>query len=435
MCEFSTGRARTWKVYGPDLNGRFGGLQGTGGLEAVILDADGTTTGVINDQFGNGVATVSGTGSGASVTWNTTRVGAYGPLPGIQAQTLTDVTQVAASTAWRSRRIDPTGFYWLGARYYEPTSGRFLSADPMGQGASPSLYDFCNGDPVNFFDPDGMLGTTSTSSTTSSASSTSSTLSSTTNSSPYVSSSTTQTLSQTSPSSSLPTISGTQLLGAARVVGGVFETTAGVGLGTVTSWTGVGAVAGGAVALHGLDQIQAGLTQSLTGNQTDSLTSSGLQDIGLSQNAANLTDAGISIVGSMGAGISTTTIKMTAIMATDPLADGMSATRVAWNYDEGSAALNQADWEALGANNTTPLAKYGMMQTGVDAAGNPYQLTTTWGERIEQSINLWNTGLTPIGDTVIAGGGGALGGVANAASSFGYIQQDPTGKYQKPPKF
>jgi RHS repeat-associated protein len=140
-----------WKVYGPDLNGRFGGLQGTGGLEAVVLDADGTTTGVINDQFGNGVASVSG----GSVTWYTTRVGAYGPLPGIQAQTLTDVTQVAASTAWRSRRIDPTGFYYLGARYYEPTSGRFLSADPMGQAASPSLYDFAHGDPVNYFDPDG----------------------------------------------------------------------------------------------------------------------------------------------------------------------------------------------------------------------------------------------------------------------------------------
>jgi hypothetical protein len=60
MCEFSTERARIWKVYGPDLNGRYGGLQGTGGLEAVILDADGTTTGVINDQFGDGVATVSG---------------------------------------------------------------------------------------------------------------------------------------------------------------------------------------------------------------------------------------------------------------------------------------------------------------------------------------------------------------------------------------
>jgi RHS repeat-associated protein len=140
-----------WKVFGPDLNGRFGGLQGTGGLEAVILDADGTTTGVINDQFGNGVATVSG----GTVTWNTTRVGAYGPLPGIVPQTLGDVTQLAAATAWRSHRIDPTGFYWLGARYYEPTSGRFLSADPAGHAASPSLYDYANGDPANRIDPDG----------------------------------------------------------------------------------------------------------------------------------------------------------------------------------------------------------------------------------------------------------------------------------------
>jgi RHS repeat-associated protein len=46
------------------------------------------------------------------------------------------------------------------ARYYEPTSGRFLSADPMGQAASPSLYDFAGGDPVNFFDPDGRFGGT-----------------------------------------------------------------------------------------------------------------------------------------------------------------------------------------------------------------------------------------------------------------------------------
>jgi RHS repeat-associated protein len=140
-----------WKVYGPDLNGQFGGLQGTGGLEATILDAGGTTQGAINDQFGNGVASVTG----GAATWFATRVGAYGPLPGTQAATLTDITQLAAATAWRGRRIDPTGFYDLGARYYEPTSGRFLSADPMGQASSPSLYDFAGGDPVNYFDPAG----------------------------------------------------------------------------------------------------------------------------------------------------------------------------------------------------------------------------------------------------------------------------------------
>ena len=142
---------KAWKVYGPDLNGRFGGLQGTGGFEATILDADGTSKGVINDQFGNGVGSVSG----STVSWFTTRSGGYGPLPGVTAEVLPDVSRLAEATAWRSRRIDPTGFYNLGARYYEPTSGRFLSPDPMGHAASMSLYDFCNGDPVNGFDPDG----------------------------------------------------------------------------------------------------------------------------------------------------------------------------------------------------------------------------------------------------------------------------------------
>lgn len=144
---------KAWKVYGNDLNGRFGGLQGTGGLEATILDAGGTTNGVVNDQFGNGVASVTG----ATLTWFSSKVGAYGPLPNSTSETLTDITRVAEATAWRSRRVDPTGFYNLGARYYEPTSGRFLSPDPLGHAASMSLYDFANGDPVNQFDPDGRL--------------------------------------------------------------------------------------------------------------------------------------------------------------------------------------------------------------------------------------------------------------------------------------
>jgi RHS repeat-associated protein len=143
--------AKAWKVYGPDLNGRYGGLQGTGGLEAVVMDAGGAATGVLNDYFGNGVATISG----GSVTWNTTKVGGYGPLPDSTATPLTDISQLAASTVWRGHRIDATGFYYLGARYYEPTSGRFLSPDPKGQAASMSLYDYAGGDPVNNFDPDG----------------------------------------------------------------------------------------------------------------------------------------------------------------------------------------------------------------------------------------------------------------------------------------
>jgi RHS repeat-associated protein len=154
-CEVSadktvSGRSH-WKVYGPDLNGVYGGMQGTGGLEATIMNGTGVATGVINDYFGNGVATISG----GSVTWNPTKVGGYGPLPDSAAQPLTSVAQLASAVAWRGHYIDPTGFYNLGARVYEPVSGRFLSCDPLSFAAGTSLYAFGNGDPVNHFDPDG----------------------------------------------------------------------------------------------------------------------------------------------------------------------------------------------------------------------------------------------------------------------------------------
>jgi hypothetical protein len=47
----------------------------------------------------------------------------------------------------------------MGARYYDPASGRFLTPDPMGHEGSLSLYDYAGGDPVNGIDPDGRLGT------------------------------------------------------------------------------------------------------------------------------------------------------------------------------------------------------------------------------------------------------------------------------------
>ena len=56
-----------------------------------------------------------------------------------------------------------------------------------------------------------------------------------------------------------------------------------------------GAVVGGAIALHGLDQYQTGIQQAWTGSQVDSLTSQTLQSAGMSQNSANLTDAAVGI--------------------------------------------------------------------------------------------------------------------------------------------
>jgi uncharacterized protein RhaS with RHS repeats len=49
--------------------------------------------------------------------------------------------------------------YFLGARYYDPETGRFLSPNPLGFAASNNLYDYAGGDPVNACDPDGRLET------------------------------------------------------------------------------------------------------------------------------------------------------------------------------------------------------------------------------------------------------------------------------------
>ncbi|PWU06494.1 MAG: hypothetical protein C5B43_01735 [Verrucomicrobia bacterium] len=45
----------------------------------------------------------------------------------------------------------------MGARYYHPLSGRFISPDPLGLTGSLDLYNYADGDPINYFDPDGRL--------------------------------------------------------------------------------------------------------------------------------------------------------------------------------------------------------------------------------------------------------------------------------------
>jgi RHS repeat-associated protein len=144
---------RTWKVLGPDLDGDYGSLQGVGGLEATVQESSGLTTPVLDDYFGNVLATIS-----SKVRWSPVRVGGYGPVLGYQSSTLTANTPLADTLVWRSRSIDPSGFYNLGARYYDPIAGHFLSPDPLGHAASMDLHSFCDGDPINQFDPTGRFG-------------------------------------------------------------------------------------------------------------------------------------------------------------------------------------------------------------------------------------------------------------------------------------
>jgi RHS repeat-associated protein len=145
------GGQRTWKIYGPDVSQGYA-MQGLGGLESTIREYDGYSIGILSDIFGNGIATITN-----GVTKFGKRVNSYGPLVAQPLPLLSPAVSVAESTIWRGKRMDPTGFFYCGARYYDPNAGRFISPDPLGHAASIDLYAAFGGDSINNFDPDGRL--------------------------------------------------------------------------------------------------------------------------------------------------------------------------------------------------------------------------------------------------------------------------------------
>jgi RHS repeat-associated protein len=271
--------------------------------------------------------------------------------------------------------------YFARHRYYHAGLQRWIARDPLGISGGPNLYTYAMNAPFLYYDPLGL--------------------------SAWVSA-----------------------MGALRALGGGLEAAAGYSLAVASGTAAVGtsptvlgavgfgalAVGGAAVGAHGVDTFQAGIRQMWTGEPVDSFTSLDLQAAGMSQRAANLTDAGISVVGSLGAGLATAPIRATTIAATDPLAQGLSRSQLLSRWETGSAALNNADFQALGGAGTSPLFKAPYVAQWVDQAGTP--LTTTTLEGVGKSIQLLYTGLTPnaaLGAGIIGSGIGAANGAANWA--------------------
>ena len=286
----------------------------------------------------------------------------YSPYGSTTLQAVSD--QLEAPKRYRytaKERDEESGFSYHGARYYVPWLGRWPSPDPIGIGDGTNLYQYCRNNPVRCLDKTGTDGEEGEAS------------------------------------------NWDRFLGGLKMVGGGFEAVAGGGLvaaGVATGWTGVGvglAVGGGAVTLHGADTAVSGFRTMWNGRPVDTLTSTGLQKAGMSNTAANLTDAGISIVGTLGASAA---LKAPAVVAA---AEGPSIS------------ISHAAGAPSAAGVTNPLGyAMGHVRVGVNLGDGT---GTIWSHlRVPSPTYMSGGQLVASGEAVIEGGSAAANDVPKFAS-------------------
>ena len=145
-------------AWGLDLSETPQGAGGVGGL-MVITDTDysGGPTPVTTHSFpvydttGNIIALVdAGTGAEGG---NVVAQYAYDPF-GNPVNDAGDADRQDDSPFRFSTKYldDETGLYYYGYRYYDPTTGSWLSRDPLGEAGGLNLYGFVGNDPVNKVD-------------------------------------------------------------------------------------------------------------------------------------------------------------------------------------------------------------------------------------------------------------------------------------------
>ncbi|MGV3616622.1 MAG: RHS repeat-associated core domain-containing protein [Fimbriimonas sp.] len=139
-----------------------------------VESASGTVTAVTDSALGaRGVDAISRTTSSGTVV-RYPLYNAHGSMVGTVASTgPTSLGDRRSYDAWRGVRAgattgtpsgryvanlghtqdDESGLVYMRARYYEPTSGRFLSEDPAVDGAN--WYIYCSNNPIDRIDKDG----------------------------------------------------------------------------------------------------------------------------------------------------------------------------------------------------------------------------------------------------------------------------------------
>jgi RHS repeat-associated core domain len=100
----------------------------------------------INDHLGTPQQLVTTTGT---VVWQA----AYLPYGEVQVQ----INTVTNNLRFPGQYFDvETGLHYNWNRYYDPVTGRYISADPIGLEGGLNLYAYVGGNPVNWVDPEGL---------------------------------------------------------------------------------------------------------------------------------------------------------------------------------------------------------------------------------------------------------------------------------------
>ena len=186
----------------------------------------------------------------------------YAPFGAVTASTRsTSVTAYDLRTynpfRFSSEYADDTlGLVYYNYRHYNPLDGRWTSRDPIGEEGGLNVYIYVNRNPLAYIDTLGLFAEGGDWCTC--------------------------------------------ICGFFQMIGGGVEAAAGYSFAFLTAESGIGIAAGVAVGIHGSDVAMAGFYTMVNGVPQDTLTSQGLQAVGVPQNWANGVDKGISMVGTMG---------------------------------------------------------------------------------------------------------------------------------------
>jgi RHS repeat-associated protein len=139
-------------MWGLDLSGSLQGAGGVGGLIAITDAAQGTHFAAF-DGNGNVAAVVKASDGSVGATYE------YGPFGELLRETepMAKANRFRWSTQYQE---DETDLVCYLHRYFRPSTGRWLSRDPIQEEGGLNVYSFVSDDPVNRIDKFGLASST-----------------------------------------------------------------------------------------------------------------------------------------------------------------------------------------------------------------------------------------------------------------------------------